>query len=132
MDLKAIVEQLEREATKRFASGQVLIGAAESLKSILSDKSVVSDEPEEAPEVVHPKKKHFSAASRRKMAEAQKARWAKYHEVRDGAPRPYGKKKRKLSPKARRAISKAQKARWAKFRKIGTQPLQIVRGKAAA
>jgi hypothetical protein len=62
-----------------------------------------------------------SAASRRKMAQAQKARWAS---IRKGA-QPVAETtkttglaivKRTMSASARRKIAAAQKARWAKFR----------------
>jgi hypothetical protein len=58
-------------------------------------------------------KRVVSAASRRKMATAQKARWAK--QAANGqaiAARP----KRVISAAARRKMAAAQKARWAKFR----------------
>ena len=66
-------------------------------------------------------KRIISAASRRKMALAQKARWAK---VRKGpepmlaATKTMGSTavKRTMSASARRKIATAQKARWAKIR----------------
>ena len=57
-------------------------------------------------------KRVFSAAARRKMAAAQKARWAKYRGGQNGVI----KGARVLSLSARRKIAAAQKARWAKFR----------------
>jgi hypothetical protein len=58
----------------------------------------------------------ISAASRRKMALAQKARWAsvrnKSHAVSAGA----GPAERTLSASARKKIAAAQRARWAKVR----------------
>ena len=60
----------------------------------------------------------ISAASRRKMAQAQKARWAK---VRKG-PEPVAKTtaaapvKRTMSASARRKIGAAQRARWARVK----------------
>jgi hypothetical protein len=63
----------------------------------------------------------ISAASRRKMAAAQRARWAK---VRNG-PKPIAAAakttgsthvKRIMSASARRKIAAAQRARWAKVR----------------
>jgi hypothetical protein len=50
-----------------------------------------------------------SAASRRKMAQAQKARWAK---VKGGPPKP----KRTISVAGRKRIAAAQRARWAKLK----------------
>jgi hypothetical protein len=68
----------------------------------------------------HPTRR-ISAASRRKMALAQKARWAK---IRKG-PKPIAAAakttgstpvKRTMSASARRKIAAAQRARWAKIR----------------
>jgi hypothetical protein len=63
----------------------------------------------------------ISAASRLKMALAQKARWArarKGSQPAAGAAKTTGSApvKRTLSASARRKIAAAQKARWAKFR----------------
>jgi hypothetical protein len=58
----------------------------------------------------------ISAASRRKMARAQKARWASVRskaQSKSGATAPA---KRTLSASARRKIAAAQRARWAKVR----------------
>lgn len=58
----------------------------------------------------------FSAATKAKMAAAQKARWAK---VKGGTPAPVAavsKPKRKLSAAGRAAIVAAAKARWAKVK----------------
>jgi hypothetical protein len=51
----------------------------------------------------------FSAAARSRMAQAQRARWAK---VNGQAPKP----KRTMSAAARRKIAAFQRARWAKIR----------------
>ena len=66
-------------------------------------------------------KRIISAASRRKMALAQKARWAKIRKgpeptavaAKLGASAPV---KHTMSASARRKIAAAQKARWAKIR----------------
>lgn len=56
-----------------------------------------------------------SVIARRRMAAAQRARWAR---VRKASGKTAGKPRvlRVLSPDARRRIAAAQKARWAKFR----------------
>lgn len=58
-----------------------------------------------------------STAARRRMAQAQKARWAR---VRGSSGQTHASKpaakKRTLSAAARRKIAAAQKARWARFR----------------
>jgi hypothetical protein len=68
---------------------------------------------------VQPTKRIISASSRRKMALAQKARWAKIQvgsqptlvaKATGSAP------KRTLSASARKKIAAAQRARWAKIR----------------
>ena len=53
----------------------------------------------------------LSAAARRKISLAQKARWAKKK-----ASGPSGKPKRTISAASRRRMAAAQKARWAKVR----------------
>ena len=62
----------------------------------------------------------MSAAARRRIAQAQRARWAK---LRNQSKRSTTKKsgsvrslKRKLSPEGRRRIVAAAKARWARVR----------------
>jgi hypothetical protein len=51
----------------------------------------------------------MSAAARRKISLAQKARWAKQR-----ASGPSGKPKRTISAASRKKMAAAQKARWAK------------------
>jgi hypothetical protein len=71
--------------------------------------------------VIHkpaPQSRVISAASRRKMALAQKARWEK---VRNGSKPPVkttgsSPAKRTMSVAARRKIAAAQRARWVKIR----------------
>ena len=53
----------------------------------------------------------ISAAGRRRIAAAQRARWAKIRGKAKVAP------KRTMSASSRRKIAAAQRARWAKFRK---------------
>jgi len=72
-----------------------------------------------APEAPATKRKKFSAAARRKMALAQKARWAKIRgESEPAAPAPAKapKPKRKLSAAGRAAIIAATKKMWARRR----------------
>src|SRR5215813_8935917 len=59
------------------------------------------------------RKRRFSAASRRKMAAAQKARWQKLEQGSEPTQAEAAKpKKRKMSAAGRRAISLAAKKRW--------------------
>jgi hypothetical protein len=66
-------------------------------------------------ETTERKRKRFTAASRRKMAMAQKARWAAIKQKSGPQPVPSEarKPKRKLSAAGRKAISEATKRRWA-------------------
>lgn len=83
------------------------------VEAMLGGKSTTSATTSpEAPSIG--KRRKFSAATRRRMAEAQKARWAakgtseKPGEVTPEAP----KATRKLSAAGRKAISQATKKRW--------------------
>ena len=60
----------------------------------------------------------ISAASRRKMARAQKARWAKVRKGRQPAAKTTGPApaRRTISLAGRRKIAAAQRARWAKVK----------------
>src|SRR5690349_16625498 len=58
----------------------------------------------------------MSAAGRRRVAEAQRARWAKLKAQSNGTGSSKRKTTRTLSPAARRKIAAAQRARWAKVR----------------
>jgi hypothetical protein len=58
-----------------------------------------------------------SATARRRMAQAQRARWARVRQKGSGkGPVAIAGKRRTLSPAARRKIAAAQRARWARFR----------------
>ena len=88
----------DRSATQlRLEKLNQAISAIESLNG--SGTTVATSRP----------KRIISAASRRKMALAQKARWAK---AKGHAPKP----KRTISMAGRKRIAAAQRARWAKIR----------------
>ena len=65
----------------------------------------------------------LSAAARRRIAEAQRKRWAAFRKQsgpsakQAGAEKPAAAKKRVLSPEARARIAAAQRKRWAAARK---------------
>jgi hypothetical protein len=70
-------------------------------------------EPVATPEPPTRKRKRFSAASRRKMAMAQKARWAKLRgESEPSAPAKAPKAKRRISKEGLARIIAATKKRW--------------------
>ena len=60
------------------------------------------------------KKRTISAAGRKRIAAAQRARWAK---IKGQKASISARKGRKMSPAARKRVVAAQKARWAKWRK---------------
>src|SRR5271157_152864 len=56
-------------------------------------------------------KRPLSTAARKRIARAQRKRWAEYHKAQE-APA----KKRNMSPAARERIAEATRKRWAEFR----------------
>ena len=60
--------------------------------------------------------REISAAGRRRMVEAQKARWAKWRQAKASASGNKAPAKRTLSAVVRRKIAAAQRARWAKLK----------------
>jgi hypothetical protein len=71
-----------------------------------------------APAGEAPKKRTMSAAARRRIALAQKKRWAAYKAQHQPAAAPKAtRKRRKLSAEGRARIIAATKKRWAAFRK---------------
>jgi len=99
------------------------------LRAILSGSPAKATATPEAPTGT---RKKFSAASRRKMALAQKARWAKIRgESEPSAPaRSEGAKpKRKMSAAGRKAISEATKNRWAAFHAAKKAPVKTAKSK---
>ena len=110
--LSSIVVELRAERTNLVSELKHIDAAL----SVLGKVSGGSPHPH-----AHRATRIVSAASRRKMALAQRARWAK---VRKGAQPVVGAAKtpgsapvkRKMSLAARKKISAAQRARWAKVK----------------
>jgi hypothetical protein len=63
-----------------------------------------------------PKKRTMSASARRRIALAQKKRWATYHQQQAEPVKPTKRKKRKMSAEGKARIAAATKARWAAYR----------------
>jgi DNA-binding protein HU-beta len=116
------------ETRKTKIDGQIA-----ELRQALSGGSAESAAIPEAPTR---KRKKFSAASRRKMALAQKARWAKIKGESGPTPPATTKlakpKRRKMSAAGRAAIIAATKKRWAQKRAEAakTQPAKETGRKA--
>jgi hypothetical protein len=81
------------------------------LRAMLNGGPEEAAAPSEAPTR---SRKKFSAATRQKMALAQKARWANKG---GSETTPEGPKKRKMSAAGRKAIAEAQRKRWAASKK---------------
>jgi hypothetical protein len=117
--VKFMAHQLTDEiivaAIEGFAQQRARIDAKiAELQAMRSDRPAVGIAAETAPGP----RKQFSAASRRKMALAQKARWAKIKgesEPRVETPAA-PKAKRKMSKEGRARIVAATKARWERVR----------------
>jgi hypothetical protein len=103
MSVANILEVLEREIADLTQARTVLAGLNGSTVKVTAVKATG--------------RRVVSAASRRKMAAAQKARWAKVRSGKEPSAKSNGRKgSRIMSISARRRIAAAQKARWAKFR----------------
>ncbi|MGA2716155.1 MAG: hypothetical protein ABSG41_23910 [Bryobacteraceae bacterium] len=100
-----IITQLERQ---KAAIERALV----ALREVDAPATEAQIEPASTPEAPIRKRRKFSAASRRKMALAQKARWAKIKgEI---APPPATPKapKRRISAEGMKRIIAATKKRW--------------------
>jgi len=89
-----------------------------------------TDAADATPETAPRKRKKFSAASRRRMALAQKARWAniKGQSAQPAATPAESKRKRRISKEGMARIVAATKARWARVR---AEKAQAARKKTA-
>lgn len=96
-NLEAILQQLRRERT----GAQLELERLNQAILLLEGPSARSS---------RQGRKTMSADARKRIAEAQRRRWAKMKGETAKA------EKRTLSPAARRRIAAAQKVRWAKFR----------------
>jgi hypothetical protein len=109
-----------------------LQAAIDALKSV---PAPVSDPPDwvtgKTSTPTAPEKKGFSAATRRKMAEGQKRRWAAINAAKTESTAPT---KRTMSAEGRQRIIDATKARWAKVRAakaVATAPKKAPSKKSA-
>jgi len=99
-NLSGVVQQLKQAHAE--AQGEVKrLGAALAALGSLTGRSPTG------------KRRTLSAAARRKISLAQKARWAKRNAI---AQTPTAKRKRTISAAGRRRIAPAQRARWAKVK----------------
>jgi len=98
-NLSQIVEQLKTEEERLKRELKTVSGVLAAFGGRLEKRTFV---------------RKLSAAGRKRIAAAQRARWAK---IRGGKQNIVAMpKKRTMSAAARRKIAAAQRARWAKFR----------------
>ncbi len=93
--MSGLVQQIRRERDRAQKEVQRLNAALDALGSVSSNGA---------------SRHTMSAAGRRRISLAQKARWAKQ---KTATP------KRTISPAGRRRIAAAQRARWAKVKRSG-------------
>jgi hypothetical protein len=110
-NLESALQQLQEERNQAQFQLEKLDSAISVLQGLLGRNSTGSRRGARPGRIV-------SAAARRRMAAAQRARWAR---VRGQSPSTGGRKGtssagRVLSAAARRKIADAQRARWARFR----------------
>lgn len=94
--MSVVVQQLKKERERAQKQVQRINEALAALGSVSSNGS----------------SRTMSAAGRRRISLAQKARWAK-QKLNGNAPRP----KRTISTAGRKRIAAAQRARWAKIKR---------------
>src|SRR5579872_5073524 len=102
MNLSDVMDQLEIERKRVQSELGRLDAAVDAIRALNMNGSngIVSS----------PKRRTMSAASRKAISIAQKARWARANA--QTSPKP----KRALSASARRKIAAAQRARWAAWK----------------
>ncbi|HEV2698171.1 MAG TPA: hypothetical protein VGU90_09280 [Terriglobales bacterium] len=108
-NLESALQQLREERRRAEEQAEKLGKAILAIEGILGRHSTNGSR---ASRVV-------SAAARRRMARAQRARWARVRQsgsARKGNVTAFSGKRRTLSAAARRKIAAAQRARWARFR----------------
>ena len=105
-NLNAVIKQLRAEHHRAQLEVARLDEAISAVESVARRTTSV---------VARGGRRSLSPAARRRIAQAQKARWARVR-AKKSAGKTSSKRGRKLSPAARRRIAAAQKARWARFR----------------
>jgi hypothetical protein len=109
-NLQSALQQLREERKQAEQQIETLDRAISALEGIGGRSSGLTRNGRRPTRVV-------SAAARRRMAKAQRARWARVRQKGSGkGPVAIAGKRRILSAAARRKIAAAQRARWARFR----------------
>lgn len=113
-NLENAIEQLRQDRKQAQLQVEKLDSAISVLANLAGSSSATASRNGAQP------KRTVSAAARKRMARAQKARWAKLrkgpHSARSSKAAAVASTKRILSLTARRKIAAAQRARWAQVR----------------
>ncbi len=106
------------DITQYLTLRNALLAERASIQARLQEIATALDErgPATAATATAGGKRTFSAATKAKMAAAQRARWASKRAGKAPAPVAAPKAKRKMSAEGRARIIAATKARWAKIR----------------
>ena len=129
MPTQKLTNEIIAAAVEGYEAQKIRIdGKIAELRAMLAGGS-----PEGAatPEVPATKRKKFSAAARRKMALAQKARWAKVRGEAEATPNNAPKPKRRISKEGMARIIAATKKRWAAVRAAKEQQEKAAAKKTA-
>jgi hypothetical protein len=117
MPTQKLTNEIITAAIQGFESQKTYLdGKIAELRAMLDGSAESATSPEATPG----KRRKFSVASRKKMALAQKARWAKIkgqsEPAQPAATPATPKRKRRMSKEGRARIVAATKARWARVR----------------
>lgn len=101
MNLTNVVKQLQQERARAAKEVERFDAALAALNGSANQRGAGS--------------RRLSAAARARIAQAQRARWAKFRGTSQPAAAMSSPQKRTLSSAARKRIAATQRARWAKF-----------------
>lgn len=108
-NLENALRQLREERNRAEQQVETLAKAIAAIEGVVGGKVVVHNGARPG--------RVMSAAAKRRIAAAQRARWARVRQQSNAGRKSSGPgKKRVLSAAARRKIAEAQRARWARFR----------------
>ncbi len=97
--------------------------------------AVTATAPETGPQGSAQPRRKMSAAARKRIAEAQKKRWAAFHGESSAQKGPKAAeapaRKRKMSAAGRARIAEAARKRWAEFRKTSAKAKPVQNAKTA-
>jgi hypothetical protein len=126
-NFRAVLKQLQKEHSRAQAEVQRMDEAIQALQGLGGNGRRRTGR---RPAVIQSPRRRMSKAARKRIAAAQRARWAKLKGKR------LGKARRRMSKAARNRMAAAQRARWANTKqeprkRTPKRPAQAVQGKPA-